>query len=492
MRFATRLLSSVSTLILFAAVASATPAPASVSGSPAQDATITVTGSGFGLKQCPENSASSLPYAYFDFEAGSLNDVSALSCNNGITATVQNMTIVSEARGASTKMLKADTGWVALGVVTARIQMPSASRGRSFKVLKAQKVKSSLSSYTHINNGSNTGTPGNTQFENWKFDRGYPASGNYPNSYNAQNADGGACTGGGAHPSPTVEAGSGGDSVNTSSAYRLPYSTFMYEVRALQYSSANNTADGLYKIYQDGQLNINRSNWKNDPSASFPSTGFANWYTQSDPSNLSNCGGSTVEHDYWIDDLIYDYGTYAWARTELCNASTLAASTKCEYQPETSARSDGTIVFKEKNGELTSNTTKYIYVYHADGSVNSNGLILQAGVGNPPPVLLTATPSTGSYQGGTLVSLTGTGFVTGFTVQFGTMTAVAGTFVSSTAGSATTPGGPGDATVDIKLINPDAQSSILSSTFTYSSIPGIPIVKDNDRIRLDGDRYPTK
>ncbi len=485
MRFAHKLLSSFATLILFAGPAAALPNPTGVSGTPGNGNTITVTGSGFGLKQSPVNAASSLPWLFFDFEAGSFNNTASLSAGPTTTMGTQNMSVTTEARGSSTKDLRSDNvNWAQFslygGIVAVDVLMPSVGRGGL--VYKYQKRKSAISAYTHNNGGT-------TQYENWKFDRfwnGTNGSG-YPNAYNAQNADSSSsCTGGGQRPSPSVEAGSGSNYVRTSSAYRLPGSTWMAEERLLKMNSANTVGDGLYKIRQDGQLNIDRADWATDPSASFPSTGLRRWYTQDDPSNLGDCGGTTIQHDVFYDDLIYDYGTYAWARVMLGNASTLAACTIMEYQPETSLRSDGTAIFKERDGELTSNTTKYIYVFDKDDAVNSSGRLLQAGVGNPPPVLSAVTPSTGTYPGGTVLSLSGASFVSGATVQVGTMTAVASTFVSATSLFATVPGGAPGSTVDVKVINPDAQFSIVSSTFTFSQIPGQPIQRDPDPIRDDG------
>ncbi|NJM10064.1 MAG: hypothetical protein HC883_04025 [Bdellovibrionaceae bacterium] len=296
------------------------------------------------------------------------------------------MTVTTEARGSSTKDMKSDAiEWAQFangGIAAIDILVPSASAARSGKILYGVKRKSSRSNYTHLNGG-------NTQYENWKFFRSWVNTNGsgYPNLYNAQNADSPtSCTGGGSRPSPTVEPGSGSAYTKTSSSYLLPSSTWMLEERPIQYASANTIGDGIFRIRQNGQLNVNRTDFKTDPSSSFPAAGYRRTYIQDDPSNLTQCGGSTLTHDVWKDDFYFDYGDDAWARVLLCNASTLAGSTVCEFQP-TTAWSSTSITIKQKFGELSSAQDKYLYVFDNTDTPNSNGLLLEAGAGDPAPTL---------------------------------------------------------------------------------------------------------
>lgn len=472
---------SIALLLLLSAIAAgAAPAPSGGSGTPGNGNTFTVTGSGFQTKVSPSD-GSPKPYAIIDFEDGTQNAVAALSAGAGQSVSNQNMNVISATRGFSAKELNSDdVNWANFtpyqGIVCARFRMPSVGRGG--KVYKFEKRKSAISAYSHAGH-----------YENWKFDRFWAntSGGGYPNAYNAQNADSSAsCTGGGGRPSPNLETGGSPSAVTkTSSNYRLPGSNWMAEERLIKFNGSAGATNGLYKIRQDGQLNIDRSDFQQDIAGN-PAADLREWFTQDDPSNLGDCGGSTVAHEVSYDDLVYDYGTDAWARVMLGNASTLAACTIMEYQVATSW-SAGSITFKQRHGELTSNTTKYIYVFDKDDAVNSNGFLLQAGVGNPPPVVTGTTPSTGTYNApATTVFFTGTGFLSGGTVQIGTMTPVSAILTDSTSGRAVVPFGPPGATVDFQYSNTDGQSSVIPSTFTFSLVPGTPIERDPDPIRDDG------
>jgi chitodextrinase len=82
----------------------------------------------------------------------------------------------------------------------------------------------------------------------------------------------------------------------------------------------------------------------------------------------SMCGSSdtgTID----IDDFYMDS---TQARVEICNASTLAASTRCELQLP-SAWSDGSIAATFKKGTLPSSSSAYVYVINSAGDVNPAG-----------------------------------------------------------------------------------------------------------------------
>ncbi len=471
-------------LLLIRPALNATPAPSGGSGTPGHNNNYTVNGLAFLTKTSPID-ATAKPAYYVDFEDGTLTTVTALSAGS-LTLGQQNMSVVTEARGSSAKMVKSAAinwaQWQNGGIVAIDILMPAGSAARNAKVYKGTKRKSSRSSYTHLNGAV-------TQFENWKFDRFWPQTNGsgYPNTYSAQNADSSSsCTGGGSKPAPTVEAGSGSNYVKTSSSLRFPGSTWMFEERLLKYNSANAVGDGIYKVRQDGQVTASRTDWVVDPSASFVSAGLRRWYTQDYPANLSDCGGSTVSHDVWYDDAVYDYGTDAWARVMLGDAATLAACTILEYQPA-STWSNTSITFKQKFGSLTTAQNKYIYVFDRDDTVNASGLLLQAGVGNPAPTLTSISVSTANYLGGTTSTATGTGFISGITCSFGPNPATVTTFSNSTTLFLTAPAGASAATVDLVCTNSDAQSATLSAAVAYTRAAEIPIFADDDPIR-DGGR----
>jgi hypothetical protein len=87
---------------------------------------------------------------------------------------------------------------------------------------------------------------------------------------------------------------------------------------------------------------------------------------------------------------------------------------------------------------------------------------------NAAPTATGVSPAKGSVSGGTLITITGTGFLSGATVKIGGTDATEVTVVSSTSITAVTPAkAAGSATV--MVINPDGQSVTTSTGFTYEA-----------------------
>ena len=92
-----------------------------------------------------------------------------------------------------------------------------------------------------------------------------------------------------------------------------------------------------------------------------------------------------------------------------------------------------------------------------------------------PPVLGLVTPKSGPVDGGTWVLLTGLHFVDGATVAFGQLDATAVEYISSTQLLAETPpSAPGYA--NVKVTNPDGESTSLSSAFQFKIPTGNPVL----------------
>ena len=86
------------------------------------------------------------------------------------------------------------------------------------------------------------------------------------------------------------------------------------------------------------------------------------------------------------------------------------------------------------------------------------------------PTITSGSPSIGAMGGGTVVTLTGTGFVAGATVTFAGVAAPVVTVVSATQIDATTPAvAPGAAVITVT--NPDTQSGTLAGAFTFLAAP---------------------
>ena len=97
------------------------------------------------------------------------------------------------------------------------------------------------------------------------------------------------------------------------------------------------------------------------------------------------------------------------------------------------------------------------------------------------PTILSVTPNSGDTNGGTTVTILGTGFETGATVSFGSVLATSVTVTNSTNIIAVTP--PASlGMVDVGLTNADGQSVIFTNGFTYAT----PFVADMSTLQITG------
>ena len=117
---------------------------------------------------------------------------------------------------------------------------------------------------------------------------------------------------------------------------------------------------------------------------------------------------------------------------------------------------------------------------------NSGGLSgsLTNGFIYGPPTVSSVSPNNGSSAGGTAVTITGTRFVTGATVTFGTTAATNVVVISGTQITATTPAGTTGA-VTVTVTNPGGLSGSLTNGFTYGS-PTVSSVSPNTGSTVGG------
>lgn len=87
-----------------------------------------------------------------------------------------------------------------------------------------------------------------------------------------------------------------------------------------------------------------------------------------------------------------------------------------------------------------------------------------------PPSVTAVSPASGSHGGGTVVTITGTGFVSGATVRFGANAATGVTFVSATTLRASAPAGTAATTVPVTVTNPDSQTGTRANAFAYVNL----------------------
>jgi hypothetical protein len=92
-----------------------------------------------------------------------------------------------------------------------------------------------------------------------------------------------------------------------------------------------------------------------------------------------------------------------------------------------------------------------------------------------PPTLSSVTPAVGPTAGGTAVTISGTNFVSGATVTFDGLSAIAVTVTSSTTITATTPAHP-TGLVTVTVTNPNGQNASRTNGFEYLPVPAITAV----------------
>ncbi len=84
-----------------------------------------------------------------------------------------------------------------------------------------------------------------------------------------------------------------------------------------------------------------------------------------------------------------------------------------------------------------------------------------------PPTVTAISPTSGTHGGGTPVTLTGTGFVAGATVRFGSTLATGVSVVSATSITAIAPAGTVNALVNVSVTNADSQAGALAAGYRF-------------------------
>src|SRR5205807_1874786 len=79
-------------------------------------------------------------------------------------------------------------------------------------------------------------------------------------------------------------------------------------------------------------------------------------------------------------------------------------------------------------------------------------------------------PNAGSTTGGTSVTITGSNFLSGASVKFGTASATNVSVVNATSITANTPANAAGA-VNVTVTNSDGQNATLNNAYTYNSAP---------------------
>ena len=137
-------------------------------------------------------------------------------------------------------------------------------------------------------------------------------------------------------------------------------------------SSSIGTRDGTFRMYYDGAL---VENWSIKTKCSGASSNFRpqviGWFNSTD-------SGASGSKQVYFDDF---YADSTWARIEIGNASTYAASTRREIQIPSSWANTG-ITVSVNTGGFASNENVYLYVVDSNGAVNANGYPIKIGAGS--------------------------------------------------------------------------------------------------------------
>lgn len=145
-------------------------------------------------------------------------------------------------------------------------------------------------------------------------------------------------------------------------------------------------------------------------------------------------------------------------------ASGLPQNSTATFNP-TSVSGSGSSTLTVATSTSTPLGSYTITVAGTSGSL-SHPVNVSLSVATPAPTVTAISPTTGLTTGGTAVTITGTRFVSGATVNFGGSAATNVTVVSSTSIRATTP--PHAAgRVNVVVTNPGGQSGTLASAFLY-------------------------
>lgn len=126
----------------------------------------------------------------------------------------------------------------------------------------------------------------------------------------------------------------------------------------------------------------------------------------------------------------------------------------------------GTGAFTSALAGLAPATAYHVRAYASNAEGTSYGADETFATPALPPTISAIDPASGPVAGGTLVTVSGTGFEPGALLRIGGRAAASVVVVSATTVEAIAPEGDNGA-ADVEIINPDAQSATLAGGFTY-------------------------
>jgi IPT/TIG domain-containing protein len=160
------------------------------------------------------------------------------------------------------------------------------------------------------------------------------------------------------------------------------------------------------------------------------------------------------------------------------SAASVIVVSPTQLQAITPAHASGTVsiaIAENPHNQSAMLPGSFTYITKSTTSTSSSSSSTSTGTSgststssSTPIAVSGASPTAGPTSGGTVVTITGTGFQAGASVAFGAASSTAVTVTSSTEIDAISPPAS-SGTVAITVTNPDGQSTSLPSGFTYSS-----------------------
>ncbi len=157
-----------------------------------------------------------------------------------------------------------------------------------------------------------------------------------------------------------------------------------------------------------------------------------------------------------IEGENFQSGALVTLGDQACTEITFVSTTQITCKTPVQAPGSVNVIVKNPDEQLDSITNGYTYLESID-----------------PPLLISVSPTSGSKDGQTLITLTGQHFTEVFEVRLGNQTCGSSTFINETSVQCLTPSGIG--TVDISFTNSIDDTSTLNSAFTYLDAPA-PVV----------------
>lgn len=231
------------------------------------------------------------------------------------------------------------------------------------------------------------------------YKRFYPASNGYSSNHKQYRMYGAndtiqvfvahACEEWGVAEMSGVDQDDGGTYTGTEWDVKIPVMNVWEHYQLIfRESSTPTSKDGVIRMFVDGEesgFNRTNMNTRNSASEHFDQIRIGH-YLDANPRPGDNlfCDASNSAVIY--HDNVYIDTT--WARVELGNAATYAASTHREIQIPTTWANDGTsITINVNTGTFAVGQTAYLYVFNAAGEVNNAGrpVVIGSGASVAPP-----------------------------------------------------------------------------------------------------------